>query len=95
MSYVLAMPLLLPVACCAAIWAARRASPKAFLPLFMLCGMVCTVVLLGGLIAAAEAGRNIARYVGLAALLLAATSLVGAFMGLERLTAASPQARDE
>lgn len=78
-----------------AMSATVRVSPKARLPLLILCGMLCGVVLLGGLIVSAEAGQVVARYLGLAAILLASTGLVGGFVTLERFSGSLPQECDE
>ena len=74
-----------------AILAACRVLPRVGLPLLILCGMLCGVVLLGGLIVSTEAGQVVARYLGLTAILLASTGLVGSFVTLERLIGALPQ----
>ncbi|MEJ7933453.1 proton-translocating transhydrogenase family protein [Sphingobium sp. AN558] len=73
----------------------RCASVPAFPPLVMLCGLLSCIILIGALVASAEAGRMIARYLGLAAVLLASTSLVGGFVAMERMAAASSEERDE
>lgn len=72
----------------------RRAFVSAIPPSLMLCSLLSCIILVGALVASAEAGRMIARYLGLAAVLLASISLVGSFVAGERMTADPADERD-
>lgn len=93
--HIIAILSLVTLACLAGYSVVRQATPALHMPLIAATSAIGSVVIVGAVIAAAESSHPIARYLGLAGILLASVNIVGGFAVTERMLARHRKAERE
>ena len=75
------------LACFVGYYVVWSVTPALHTPLMAVTNAISSVIIVGGLIAAAEAGSDIAKWLGLAAVVLASVNIFGGFAVTERMLA--------
>ncbi|MET0240326.1 MAG: proton-translocating transhydrogenase family protein [Sphingobium sp.] len=81
----LAILSILILACIVGYRAFRSAAPGMHMPLITVANAICSVVIIGALVATAEASSPVARYLGLGGIVLASVNIFGGFALARRL----------
>ncbi|MEN7536991.1 NAD(P) transhydrogenase subunit alpha [Aurantiacibacter flavus] len=75
------------MACFVGYYVVWSVTPALHTPLMAVTNAISSVIIVGALIAAAEAGSGLAKWVGLAAVVLASINIFGGFAVTERMLA--------
>ncbi|GMN02637.1 proton-translocating transhydrogenase family protein [Erythrobacter sp. MTPC3] len=75
------------LACFVGYYVVWSVTPALHTPLMAVTNAISSVIIVGALIASAEAGSAIARYLGLAGVVLASINIFGGFAVTERMLA--------
>lgn len=90
MPIIFLLPLFL-ISCCIGylvVWRVRSATP---MPLIAMTSALGSVIIVGALVATAETSGAVAKYLGLAGIVLASANLFGGFTLAGRLLASDPE----
>lgn len=75
------------LACFVGYYVVWSVTPALHTPLMAVTNAISSVIIVGGLIAAAEAGSEVAKWLGLSAVVLASVNIFGGFAVTERMLA--------
>ncbi|MCE7797562.1 proton-translocating transhydrogenase family protein [Sphingobium sufflavum] len=86
MDFVSMLPIFV-LACFIGCYVVRSVSPAAHMPLIAMTSAISSVVIIFALVATAEASGALAKYLGLAGVVLASVNIFGGFAITERIVA--------